>query len=114
MHTHENKEHESTSLIPLIAAKEREFDAAIQQAESKAKDTLAKAQIEAKRIVEEAKKKAAAEAEAVLSHRAECRSPLFLDCGFVIADCGICSIPNPESEIRNSFRRNSARWLGSY
>ncbi|GEM_PF-3350405 len=67
MHTHGNKEHESTSLIPLIAAKEREFEAAIQQADSKAKDALAKAQIEAKRIVEEAKKKAAAEAEVILS-----------------------------------------------
>ncbi len=67
MHTHGNKEHESTSLIPLIAAKEREFEAALEQAESKAKDTRAKAQIEAKQIVEEAKKKAVGEAEVILS-----------------------------------------------
>ena len=68
MHSHGNKEqNESTSLIPLIAAKEREFDAAIQHAESKAKDILSKSEAETKRIVEEARKKAASEAEATLA-----------------------------------------------
>lgn len=68
MHSHGSKEQkESTSLIPLIAAKEREFETAIQQAESKAKDIRIKAEAEAKRIVEEARKKAASETEALLA-----------------------------------------------
>ncbi|MBI4430330.1 MAG: hypothetical protein HY587_01290 [Candidatus Omnitrophica bacterium] len=67
MQAHGHKEQkESASLIPLIVKKERELETALEQAEARARNILAKAQNDSKHILEEARTKAAAEAETLL------------------------------------------------